>query len=123
MLKKLFDWTGHRNFFISCALATVMSAGGWVTTFLIPPDQLTASDYDEARRFGHGAVAMVGEEWMYQVGFDVSLQSRLWETRREVQSIVAKCFWVSLGLLALSYWIRPENIPRSLNVFSSVKTK
>lgn len=127
MIRSLSDWIGHKNFFIFCALAVLLSAGGWATTFLIPPDQLTAYDYHEARRFGLGAVAMVkrvspnaGEEFVFHKAYDAVIQSRLWQTRGEVQDTVAKYFWISVGLLGLSYWRNPENT-RYLNVLSSAR--
>ncbi len=104
--------------------AVAMSAGGWLTGFLVPPDRLTQYDYylarqhvDFYRRFldlNGGPKKVLGtdspeflREWMNDRYLE-SLAESMWKTRDKVQSTLATLFWTSLVLLALFYWIRKE---------------
>src|SRR6266545_554339 len=88
-------------------VAVIMSVGGWLAGYLISPNHLTAGDYTESRRWANSVLSRNADHQALADDFyRHTLESRMWETRREFQSTVAGFFWSSFFLLWLSYSIR-----------------
>jgi hypothetical protein len=82
-----------------CVLGFGLSFAACCTAYSIPPNQLTAHDYDMARRMGEGAVrtfggAPSGSEEAYIRMYDLELESRQWERRDKIQDWAGKAGFV-----------------------------